>query len=100
MALERFLRVRDQSPPEQFLDVSYERLVAAPVEAVEEVYDFLGYTLSDDARARMRAFLDRYPQDKHGRHRYTLGDFGLDAHAEASRFRDYCERFSIPMSVG
>lgn len=100
MALERFLRVRDTAPAEQFLDVSYERLVAAPIETVEEVYSFLGCRLSNEARTRMQAFLDRNPQDKHGRHRYTLSEFGLNAQSEAARFRDYCDRFNIPMSAG
>jgi hypothetical protein len=48
----------------------------------------------------MQAFLDRHPKDKHGRHRYTLSEFGLDAKFEAARFRDYCDRFSIQMSTG
>ncbi len=100
MALERFLKVRDAAAPEQFLDVSYERLVAAPIETVEEVYAFLGHSLSEEARRRMRAFLDQNPQDKHGRHRYSLSEFGLDAQAEAVRFRDYCDRFSIPTQSG
>jgi hypothetical protein len=94
-ALENFLRVRDASPPSQFFDVSYERLVAAPLETVEEVYAFLGVPLSDTARTRMQAFLDRHPQNKHGHHRYSLSQYGLDTATEVERFRAYCERFDI-----
>jgi hypothetical protein len=100
MALDRFLQARDAAPTRQFFDVSYEQLVAAPIETVEEVYHFLGAELSSEARSRMQAFLDRHPKDKHGRHRYTLSEFGLDAKFEAARFRDYCDRFSIQMSTG
>lgn len=98
-ALDKFLKVRDASPAEQFFDISYQRLVTAPIETVEEVYRFLGISLSDDARARMQAFLDKHPQNKHGRHRYSMSEFGLDVQAEAARFRSYCERFEIPMQV-
>ena len=97
-ALDKFLQIRDRSPADQFLDVSYERLVASPIETVESVYAFLGWQLSDTARQRMQAFLDRYPKNKHGRHRYTLEEFGLDAATEAARFRPYCERFDIATS--
>ena len=97
-ALEKFLAVRDASPAAQFCDVSYERLVKAPIETVEQVYEFLGISLSSEARARMQAFLDRHPQNEHGRHRYSLSEYGLDAKTEARRFRDYCERFGIPMT--
>jgi len=96
-ALEKFLAVRDKSPASQFFDVSYERLIEAPLETVEQVYEFLGITLSSNARRRMRAFLDRHPQNKHGRHRYSLSDYGLDEKTQTARFRDYCERFDIPM---
>jgi len=98
-ALERFLRVRDTAPADQFLDISYEQLIKAPLETVEEVYRFLGIGLSPEARSRMAAFLQRHPQNKHGKHRYSLSEFGLNAEAEAARFRDYCDRFSIPMRV-
>ena len=98
-ALERFLEIRDASPGRQFFDVAYDRLVAAPLETVEDVYRFLGLTLSDTARARMQAFLDKHPQNKHGRHQYSMSEYGLDANAQAARFRGYCERFGIAMEV-
>jgi len=95
-ALERFLNTRDTAPANQFLDVSYGQLVTAPLETVEEVYEFLGCRLTNTARNRMRVYLDRYPKNKHGPHRYSLSEFGLDARAESARFHDYCERFDIP----
>jgi hypothetical protein len=43
----------------------------------------------------MRRFLARHPKDKHGRHQYTLAEFGLDADEEAVRYRSYRERFGL-----
>ena len=97
-ALQRFLDVRDRAPAQQFYDLSYEDIEARPLEAVEQVYDFLGWTLSDEARTRMQAFLDANPKNKHGAHRYTLEQFGLDATREQARFAAYCERFDIPVA--
>jgi hypothetical protein len=45
----------------------------------------------------MHRFLDANPKDKHGTHRYTLEEFGLDAAALRQRLGAYCERFSIPV---
>ncbi len=98
-ALAKFLAVRDQHPAQQFLDISYERLIAAPLETVEEVYAFMGARLSDEARQRMQAFLNKYPKNKHGVHRYSLSQYGLDEQAERARFSDYCERFDIPIQA-
>ncbi|HEX6996605.1 MAG TPA: sulfotransferase [Gammaproteobacteria bacterium] len=94
-ALERFLAVRDRSPREQFLDVAYEELEAAPLATVERVYRFLGWPLTAAAREAMQRFLAANPKNKHGAHRYSLAQYGLDRDAEYERFRGYCERFDI-----
>ena len=70
------------------------------IEAVERVYGFLGWPFSDEARARMQAFLAANPKDKHGAHRYTLEQFGLDGERLAARFRSYCTQFAIPVRHG
>jgi hypothetical protein len=94
-ALDDFLAVRDRFPAEQFLDVSYEAIEQTPFEAVERVYDFLGWPVTAEARASMSRFLAANPKDKHGAHRYTLEQFGLDSAALGRKFRRYCERFDI-----
>ncbi len=94
-ALDEFLAVRDRAPAAQFLDVSYESIERAPLATVERVYDFLGWPLTDDARAAMAGFLAANPKDKHGAHRYTLEQFGLERAAQTRRFAHYCERFEL-----
>jgi hypothetical protein len=95
-ALESSLLIRADAPSSQFLDVAYGDIETEPLGAVERVYAFLGWPLSDEARARMQAFLAANPKDKHGAHRYTLEQFGLDGDRLAARFQAYCERFSLP----
>jgi hypothetical protein len=94
-ALDDFLAVRERARPEQFLDVAYDAIERAPLETVERVYRFLGWPLTGGARTAMQAFLDANPKDKHGTHRYTLEQFGLDRAALTRRFAPYCERFAI-----
>jgi hypothetical protein len=96
-ALERFLAVRDRAPAAQFLDINFESIESDPLGTVERVYDFLGWPLTSDARTAMQNFLAANPKNKHGVHRYTLEQFGLNRSAELLRFRNYCERFRIPV---
>jgi hypothetical protein len=96
-ALDRFLAVRDRAPAAQFFDVAFESIESDPLGTVERVYDFLGWPLTSEARTAMQSFLDANPKNKHGVHSYTLEQFGLNRTAEAARFRDYCERFRIPV---
>lgn len=97
LALDRFLAVRDRSTPGQFLDVAFESIESDPIGTVERVYDFLGWPLTEAARGALAAFLAANPKNKHGVHRYTLEQFGLRRETEAARFRNYCERFQIPV---
>jgi hypothetical protein len=96
-ALDRFLAVRDRAPSQQFLDLRFESIESDPLGTVERLYDFLGWPLTDVARAAMARFLTANPKNKHGVHRYTLEQFGLNRDSEAVRFRSYCERFEIPV---
>ena len=43
----------------------------------------------------MRRFLAANPKDKHGRHEYTLEEFGLDRDQERQRYAWYRERFGL-----
>jgi hypothetical protein len=94
-ALQRFLAVRDRSSPRQFLDLDYDDIENLPLETMGRVYDFLGWPLTDSARAAMTRFLDANPKNKHGAHRYSLAQYGLDREAEMRRFAAYCARFHI-----
>ena len=62
---------------------------------VRRIYDHFGLELTDEAASRMRRFLDANPKDKHGAHRYTLTDAGLDPAEERARYARYQQRFGI-----
>jgi hypothetical protein len=76
-----------------FVDVQYSDLVKNPMEVVKRIYDAIGVELSDDAVARMRSFLNDNSQNKFGRHRYSLEEFGLDAQRIREGFAAYIEQF-------
>jgi hypothetical protein len=98
-ALRKFLAIRDRSAPNQFLDLDYHDIENSPLETVERVYAFLGWRLGDAARTAMSRFLDANPKNKHGVHRYSLAQYGLDREAEMRRFGDYCARFNIAVQA-
>ena len=89
--------MRDRSTPDRFLDLSYEAIEHSPLETIERVYEFLGWPLTRAASDAMTAFIAANPKNKHGVHRYSLAEYGLDAHTELKRFQRYCERFAIPV---
>lgn len=95
--LMKALAARDAGrvPADQVLDVSYRDLVADPISTVRKIYDWADMPFREVAEERMRAFLAEHRKDKHGRHEYTLAQFGLDTSEEIERYRQYSERFGL-----
>jgi hypothetical protein len=88
---ERAIASRARSDPSRFFDVSYDRLVAEPVEVVRDVCRHFGYDFGPAYESRTRRWLAENPRHKHGVHRYGLEDFGLDVATVERFFAVYCE---------
>lgn len=64
-------------PADQVAHVEYADMMRDAPSAVAAVYDRLGYPEDADIAAKARAWLAENPKDRHGRHTYSLADFGL-----------------------
>lgn len=93
--LLKSLRQREcgEVPADRFIDVDYRNVVCAPINTVERIYAHFGRALDSKAEKAMRDFLAANPKDKHGTHRYSLEEFGLDRTEQARRFAGYRTRF-------
>ena len=89
------MRAGDRGGEARYLDLYYPDIVRDPIAAVRAVYAHAGMTLGDPAENAMRAFLTANPQARHGVHRYTLEQFGLDRERENARYAAYRARFAI-----
>ena len=78
---------------ERHVDVDYRSLMNDPVGDRRRLCDRLGVAFDDASRQAVQQWLDDHPQDKHGVHRYTAADFGLDADRLRARFDFYSRRF-------
>jgi hypothetical protein len=50
-----------------------------------------------EAEAAMTRLLAEQPQGKHGKHVYNLAEFGLTEAGVRAHFKDYCDRYRIPV---
>ncbi len=75
--------------PGRVLDIHYERLVQAPIATVRSIYEFFGLTLTAAAEQQMQRWLDSNPKGRHGKHRYSLEQFGLDRATVEARCEPY-----------
>jgi Sulfotransferase family len=95
LGLRRLIAYRDAGRNQRFFDVHFAPLQKDPFPTLERLYAFLGEELTDETRARMRAWRENVPLDKHGVHRCDPADFGIELGALRERFRFYSERFDL-----
>jgi len=94
-SLERGLAARDRADAAHFIDVTHDDFVADATNVAENVYRHFGLDYSDRARAAMREHMRANPKGKHGKHEYSLDEYGLDPSQVRRRFAAYAERFAI-----
>jgi hypothetical protein len=76
-------------------DLQYGALMRDPIGEMKKVYRHFDEPWSDVAEEGMRGFLARNPKNRHGKHAYSLEEFGLDPASVRARFADYCGQFKV-----
>jgi hypothetical protein len=89
------VRATGDHPRAQFYDMHFQDFVADQFAVAEKIYDHFGLPLPGAAADRMRAFIADNPKDKHGIHRYSPAEFGVDPERIRESFRPYMERFGL-----
>jgi hypothetical protein len=75
-------------------DMRYKDIARDPVGAARGVYDFAGIDFTPTAEAAMQAWLADNPADKHGRHSYSLADYGLTEDGVREVYADYIATYA------
>jgi hypothetical protein len=97
LVLYRGLAVRDRigRDDERFFDIHYRDLMADPVGTVEAILGRFGASFNGASRQAVERFVVDNAQTRHGVHRYSAEQFGLDPDRLHSRFAGYIDRFGV-----
>lgn len=80
--------------------VSHHTVSTDGLNAVRSVYGQLGLELTAGAEAAMAQFIADTPPGRHGEHRYSFDDLGLDVDDTRARFARYIERLGVEVASG
>jgi hypothetical protein len=94
--IERALAYKARHGVQSIYDLQYAALMRDPVGEIRKLYRHFGEPFSAAAEQAMVAYLANNPQGKHGRHEYSLEEYGLTKAQVRSHFSDYCRQFGIP----
>ena len=98
--IARFLEDRQSfGREEQIVDVLFDDFVRDQMAVVDSIYERLGWVLHTEDRARMEAFLQDEPRNKHGIHEYSLDSIGVtpeDINRKYSRYLGFLDSLRGP----
>jgi Sulfotransferase family len=98
LGMKRLIEFRDAGNEHRFFDIQFTAFQKDPLTEIAGLYDFLGEELTPTARARMLAWRENMPRDKHGDHTYDAADFKIDLKQLRERFRFYSDRFNVTVA--
>jgi len=75
--------------PDDIYHCYYDDLVADPMAQLKQIYRWLGHDWTETAEAGMQGWLDSNPQNKRGKHSYSLEEWGLTKKDLEPYFSDY-----------
>ena len=79
--------------PTQAIHVDYRQLVNDPIKLAQEIYAQVGITLDQQELNELKTFYGANRQNKHGKNKYSLEQFGLTAEGVNQEFAAYREQF-------
>ena len=79
----------------RLFNVHYAELLRDPMAVVRQIYRHFDMELTSETETAMLRFLEKNPQNRHGVHRYSLEEFGLDRDDERHSFDFYTNFFRI-----
>ena len=83
----------------RMVNVRYEDFLSNPVNEISHTYRKLGFsgTISEEFETAIRSYLQENPQNKHGKHHYSLEEYGLTQNAIQALI-DYCRTYGVDMT--
>ncbi|MDK2755201.1 MAG: sulfotransferase [Blastomonas fulva] len=86
--------------PDDIYHCYYDDLVADPLTQLKQIYRWLGDDWTETAEAGMQGWLDSNPQNKRGKHSYSLEEWGLTRKDLEPYFSDYLRAHPVARKDG
>ena len=74
----------------------YQDLVSDPVMTMRKAYQHFHDEVDELHERKIRTWVQQRPQGVFGLHKYSLGDFGLDAARLREQYAEYIDRYQVP----
>lgn len=95
-AMHRFVEFRKSGKVANAFDMQFSEFVKDQLAMVKRIYVHFDLPLSAATEQKMRDFIANKPKERHGIHRYTPEQFGVNPAQERQRYGFYQDYFHVP----
>ncbi|HMK63515.1 MAG TPA: sulfotransferase [Acidimicrobiales bacterium] len=95
LAVSRAMEFRSRVGDDRFSDVAFDDLQTDPVEALGTAYARIRVPFTEASRTAVTRWAGSHEPGTHGRHDYSLTDFGLEPDQVRRTFAPYLDRFGM-----
>lgn len=81
--------------PDQVIDIQFKEFMGAEEKAVKEIYSAFDLEFTSELEGRIRHYIASNPHDKHGGHKHSFKDTGLEFETERARVKAYQDYFEV-----
>jgi len=93
------MKSREAVGDERFYDSNYHALMADHVAGIERIYDWAGLTMSGKHADAIREWLANNAQAKHGAHKHSPEEFGMNSDQINEQFAAYTDKFGFGFGI-
>ncbi len=83
----------------QFYDVQFDQVLSDPVGTVTDALRYFDISGTEQGFTAMTSWHKNHPAERHGKHDYAAGDFGLDEQRLSEAFAAYRKRFGVASAI-
>jgi len=85
----------EKEPKEKqpFYNVEYSEMVKDPISIIRGIYEQYGLDFTPEAENAMRSWIANNPQHKHGKHKYSMEEYGLTSQDITDSMGPYLDYF-------
>ncbi len=95
--VEKAMEYEDGPGNLEIYHLQYNDFIKDPVNAVSKIYENFGLEPRPLHKKNMEAWMKFNPKNKHGKHSYSLSDYGLTSPQVKDTFKEYAARYNIPL---
>ena len=88
-------RAADPGLDSRFIDIQYQDILNNPIGTLGDIARFADLAWTQDHADKAQKHIIEHPKHRHGRHQYTLAQFGLNASILSEMYQAY-QRAHLP----